>query len=364
MKNVVLFLTNECNLNCSYCYQFRSTGSMDFETARKAIDFLAMEGEEICRIGFYGGEPLIEFQLMKEVIEYSSLKLGQKGIESEYRVTTNGMLLDNEMFDYLAKWHVKVSLSIDGTREIHEQGKGKGTFSKIETLLSLARRHPQCSVGTVTVVSPGNIGHLFESVEFLHGNGIRDFVIGSDIHQEWSEEALQLFREQFSKLRNLVEDHYSRTGEILVKGFDFGESREVPYQCTPGKRTLAVTPGGEVYGCTMLVPSWRKAKEQGFLSNFSDLQLGCVDDFLDPDFRKETDKKISGSKLFNQYYRYTRKKRCKDCEHLYNCYICPGIAMSYSKDPFLIPESVCERSKIRMSLPLRNERSAGSLRSE
>jgi radical SAM protein with 4Fe4S-binding SPASM domain len=327
---------------------------MDFETARKAIDFLAMEGEAVCRIGFYGGEPLMEFQLMKEVIEYSSVRLEQKGIKPDYSMTTNGMLLDNEMFDYLAKWHVRVSLSVDGTRQVHEQGRGEGTFPKIEKLLALVPKYPECSVGTVTVVSPGNIGHLSESVEFLYEKGIRDFVIGSDVHQEWTDKALQLFRQQFSKLRNLVEDHYSRTGKILIEGFDFGASRGAPYKCTPGKRTLAVAPGGKVYGCTMLVPVWKKAKEEGFLSNFSDLQLGHVDDLRDPDFKKRRDEKVNSSKFFNQYYRYTKEKRCKDCEHLYKCYVCPGVAMSYSEDPFLIPESVCERSKIRMSLPLRN----------
>lgn len=353
MKNLVLFLTNDCNLNCNYCYQFKNQRSMHFDTARKAVDFLALEGEPVCRIGFYGGEPLLEFNLMKEIIEYSSLKLKKKGIKPEYSVTTNGMLLDDEILSYLAEWNVAINLSVDGAKDVHEQAKGKSTFSRIEELFSMIKRYPECSVRTVSVITPENVGYLYGSIQFLLKKGIHDFIISPDTQQDWPTEGIQLFRQQYGKLRDLVEDYYNRTGKILIRGFELGTPRKTPYKCTPGKKSLAITPQGEVFGCTMLVPLWRKAKKNGFLNNFTDLQLGYIDDLLDPNLRKKMEVKRSNPKLFNQYYRYTRKKQCKDCEYLYDCHICPGVAMSYSKDPFLISESLCEISKIKISFPIR-----------
>ena len=96
MKSVTLILTENCNQNCTYCYQIRSEKRMDPQTATKAIDFLQrhLSGQPV--IKFYGGEPLLEYDLLKSIIAYSEERFGQSGFKPQYSMTTNGSLMDGK----------------------------------------------------------------------------------------------------------------------------------------------------------------------------------------------------------------------------------------------------------------------------
>ena len=153
MQMLTLQVTQQCNFRCSYCpytlgddYTQRSHSSkrMSWETAKAAIDFWAerITHSNKVDIGFYGGEPLLEWPLIKKCIEYA--KMRTEGKEVTFSMTTNATLLTREIAETIVKERMQVLISLDGPPEIHDRNRrfhadGRGTFSTImETLQKMS----------------------------------------------------------------------------------------------------------------------------------------------------------------------------------------------------------------------------------
>ncbi|AEY67498.1 Cys-rich peptide radical SAM maturase CcpM [Clostridium sp. BNL1100] len=143
LEMATLQITRNCNLRCSYCAysgkyfnRTHENKTMTFETAKKAIDFLINHSTDTQHIslGFYGGEPLLEFDLIKKCIEYAEEMAEGKNIT--FNMTTNGTLLTEEIVDYFVNHNLNLTISLDGNKEAHDKNRrfsanGKGTFDVI-----------------------------------------------------------------------------------------------------------------------------------------------------------------------------------------------------------------------------------------
>jgi uncharacterized protein len=141
--SISLFTAQSCNLRCKYCYGEGGTyGSnfkfMEFKVAKKGIDLLIHllpEDKEDIGINFFGGEPLLNFSLIQETVEYAKEICSQKGIKLHLSLTTNGTILSNEIAKFLFKNRFRVLLSIDGPPEFHNKHRvfanGKGSYKEI-----------------------------------------------------------------------------------------------------------------------------------------------------------------------------------------------------------------------------------------
>lgn len=149
VNQLILGVTENCNMRCKYCiysenYEFFRNYSfkhMSFEIAKKAIDYyfslfeeaLEVNPNKDASIGFYGGEPLLEFDLIKRCIEYT--KQNYSSFEPKFNMTTNGTLLTRERADYLMENDVSIAVSLDGPKEEHDRKRvyanGKGTFDDV-----------------------------------------------------------------------------------------------------------------------------------------------------------------------------------------------------------------------------------------
>lgn len=154
MDKITLQITQNCNLRCTYCIysenlnlgqRSHSQNVMSFETAQKSLDFYrnhSIDSEQIS-IGFYGGEPLMEFELIKKIVRYSeSIFEGRKII---YSVTTNATLLTDTIIEYLVENRFNVLVSLDGPKEIQNRNRkfpsGQGSFDiAISNIRKLSRR--------------------------------------------------------------------------------------------------------------------------------------------------------------------------------------------------------------------------------
>ena len=157
LTTVVLSVNTGCNLSCTYCYKedldVPSAGKkMDFETAKKSIDMLLKESPDQSRynVVFFGGEPLSNFTLIKEVITYSEELFSSKGKIVDFSMTTNATLLTERHVEYFDQHNVGLSVSIDGPKAYHDRNRisvnGKGTYDtvakKAKMLLSRYRSRP------------------------------------------------------------------------------------------------------------------------------------------------------------------------------------------------------------------------------
>ena len=142
VKQLILQVTQQCNLRCSYCaysgnYYNRehSNKRMSFDLAKKAIDFYYDHANETDKliIAFYGGEPLLEFQLIKKCVEYAETRTRDK--ELVFYITTNGTLLTDEIITFLTNHKFALTISLDGNKEEHDINRrfrnGEGSFDLI-----------------------------------------------------------------------------------------------------------------------------------------------------------------------------------------------------------------------------------------
>jgi len=172
IRKMTLQVTQQCNLRCGYCpysgdgelQRTHTNKRMSFETARKAIDFLIHHSKEaeIVNIGFYGGEPLLEFELIKKCVEY--IKKKAEGKKVSYVITTNATLLNEEIVEYFEKNDIRISISLDGPREIHNKNRrfasdGRGSFDTVmEKIEMIKNKYPGYfpKVGIIMVIDPEN----------------------------------------------------------------------------------------------------------------------------------------------------------------------------------------------------------------
>lgn len=141
IKRMDLFISQDCNLNCLYCYTRHSGNiqkkNMSEAVARAAVDLLFREANKIdnLTISFYGGEPMLRFDLIKTIIPYSNRKAKERHKTVKYSMTTNGTLLTDDAIEFLAENKVNTMVSLDGPREIHDKNRiftdGSGSFARV-----------------------------------------------------------------------------------------------------------------------------------------------------------------------------------------------------------------------------------------
>ena len=142
VKAMCLHIAHDCNMRCEYC--FASTGDyqegralMSEEVGKRAIDYLLRfsAGRRNLEVDFFGGEPLMNFDVVKKVVEYARSKEAEYGKNFRFTITTNGLLLDDDKIDFINREMSNVVLSIDGRREVNDRvrrgANGKSCFDAI-----------------------------------------------------------------------------------------------------------------------------------------------------------------------------------------------------------------------------------------
>src|SRR5690348_15655895 len=147
LQTLVMNLTNQCNLACTYCYEFGEDKVatpegkpkfMDIETAKASVDFLLKEseGRKSIHITFFGGETLMNFPLLKEVVAYASDKAASEDRFIDFSLTTNATLLTPAIIQFLSDNSIGVTVSMDGPPELHDKlrvfSNGRGSYDIIE----------------------------------------------------------------------------------------------------------------------------------------------------------------------------------------------------------------------------------------
>lgn len=192
IEKITLQVTQNCNLRCAYCcytgdkYSNRTHSNriMPYEIMKKSVDFLMEHstGSEKVDIGFYGGEPLLEFNNIKNLITYIEQKYPYKTIT--YSMTTNGTMFTDENLEFLQDKGFNIMISLDGPKELHNINRvfanGQGSFDKImDNLLYIRSNYPEFynKIGFNTVIAPGIdfkcVNDFFTANEVIGDNNLR-----------------------------------------------------------------------------------------------------------------------------------------------------------------------------------------------
>ena len=190
MNTLLLFLTYDCNLNCSYCYQFHTSKTMTFSTAQKGVDLLLSCNVDKVNLDLYGGEPFLCFDLMKDIITYAAYRAHRFRKKISFRTTTNGILLRDAQLEFLSQYGVDITISIDGTQHAHEVCRGSASFKSAMNALSKLHRYPLIPITVNSVISPRNVPYFAESMKYLIDQGIRNIHISFDYESKWEKSHL------------------------------------------------------------------------------------------------------------------------------------------------------------------------------
>ena len=317
VKALCLHIAHDCNLACRYCFAEEGEyhgrrALMSYEVGKKALDFLIANSgsRHNLEVDFFGGEPLMNWQVVKDLVAYGREQEKIHDKHFRFTITTNGVLLNDEVQEFVNKEMDNVVLSLDGRRDINDKMRpfrnGKGSYDlivpKFQKLAESRNQERYYVRGTFTrnnldfsndILHFADLGFKQMSIEPVVGDETDPYAI--------REEDLPQIFEEYDKLAKIMIER-----EKNGKGFNFFHfmidleggpclSKRLA-GCGSGTEYLAVTPWGDLYPCHQFV-----GKEEFLMGNVDD---GIVKPEIADEFR--------GCNVYS-------KEKCKKCFAKFYC---------------------------------------------
>lgn len=258
-----LFLNHQCNLRCTYCYNGEKFDRrMSFDLARRAVDLALSDPRPRSQISFFGGEPLLELDLIRKIVAYAEERALALKRVVRFVVTTNGTLLNEARLDYLMEHGFHLGVSLDGTKKAHDAhrryGSGRSCHALVcRNLERAVRRYPPTEV--IAVVDPANVHLLHRSFQQIFDLGVKEISFNMNYEADWTDRDLDLLEEAFSRLAEAYIDTVRKGHRLTVNPIDakiitrLKEGYSCNDRCDFGCNEIAVSPLGNLYPCDRLV---------------------------------------------------------------------------------------------------------------
>jgi len=347
IKALCLHVAHTCNLNCSYC--FASQGKyhgeralMSFEVGKRALDFLVENSgtRRNLEVDFFGGEPLMNWDVVKQLVQYARSIEKEKNKNFRFTLTTNGMLIDDDVIEFSNREMSNVVLSLDGRKEIHDLTRvdyaGHGSYERIvpkfKKFVESRGGKNYYMRGTFTHANPDFTKDVFHMADLGFTElSMEPVVTAPDDPMALTKEDLEIVKKEYEILacEMLKRKREGRPFTFYHYMIDLTEGPCIYKRisgCGSGTEYMAVTPWGDLYPCHQFV-----GEEAYKLGNVFD---GVTNDALREDFRS-----------CNAYAR----EECKDCwAKLYCSGGCAANAYHASGSIRGVYEAGCELFRKRM----------------
>lgn len=274
IKALCLHVAHTCNLNCSYC--FASQGKyhgdralMSFEVGKRALDFLIENSgsRTNLEVDFFGGEPLMNWDVVKELVKYARSQEGPCHKNFRFTLTTNGMLIDDDVIDFANKEMSNVVLSLDGRKEIHDRLRvdyaGNGSYDRIvpkfQELVKSRGGKNYYMRGTFTHTNPDFTKDIFHMADLGFTELSMEPVVASpDDPAALTASDIEIVKEQYEILAKemLRREKEGRPITFYHYMLDLAEGPCIYKRisgCGSGTEYMAVTPWGDLYPCHQFV---------------------------------------------------------------------------------------------------------------
>lgn len=312
LKALCLHISHDCNLRCNYC--FAGTGpfggdreQMSYEVGKAALDFLLRESgsKRNLEVDFFGGEPLLNLDVVKQLVAYGEENGSKLGKELHFTLTTNGIKLDEAARCFLNDHQIAVVLSLDGRPEINDRMRGRGTYQQIvPKFLKLIEGRDFKNYylrGTFTSFNPD----FSQDVKHLYDLGFREIslepVVSPEGDYRLTEEHINQIEDEYERLACYYLDRRKANDGFTFFHFeiDLEHGPCLPKRltgCGAGFDYFAVTPAGELYPCHQFVGR-------------SEFRMGDVWQGL---VRNDLQEQFGAATLY-------QKKGCSDCWSRFFC---------------------------------------------
>ena len=347
IKALCLHVAHTCNLNCSYC--FASQGKyhgeravMSVEVGKQALDFLIEHSgkRHNLEVDFFGGEPLMNFETVKELVAYAREREKETGKNFRFTLTTNGMLIDDDVIDFCNREMGNVVLSLDGRKEVHDRFRvdyaGRGSWERIvpkfKKLVEARGGKNYYMRGTFTHFNPDFLQDIRQMLDLGFTElSMEPVVCAPDDPSALTPEDIELVKQQYEELACLMLER-EREGRPFTFYHYMLDLTGGPciYKrisgCGSGTEYMAVTPWGDLYPCHQFVGEER-------------FRLGNIRDGLD---HAEVRAEFAACNVY-------AKPECRDCwARLYCSGGCAANAWHATGSITGVYESGCELFRKRM----------------
>ena len=274
VKALCLHIAHTCNLNCSYC--FASQGKyhgdravMSFEVGKQALDFLVENSgtRRNLEVDFFGGEPLMNFQVVKDLVAYARSIEKEKGKNFRFTLTTNGVLVDDDVIDFANRECSNVVLSLDGRKEVHDRFRvdyaGNGSWEKIvpkfQKFVEARGGKEYYMRGTFTHSNPDFLEDIKQMLDLgFNELSMEPVVCAKDDPSALTDEDMEIVMKQYEELAALMleRDKEGRPFTFYHYMIDLTGGPCIYKRisgCGSGTEYMAVTPWGDLYPCHQFV---------------------------------------------------------------------------------------------------------------
>lgn len=274
VKALCLHVAHTCNLNCEYC--FASQGKyhgeravMTFEVGKQALDFLIANSgsRRNLEVDFFGGEPLMNWDVVKQLVEYARSIEKKHNKNFRFTLTTNGLLIDDDVIDFCNREMSNVVLSLDGRKEVHDRYRvdyaGNGSWERIvpkfQKFVKARGGKEYYMRGTFTHANPDFLNDIKQMLDLGFTElSMEPVVTAKGDPSELTEDDLKIVMEQYEKLAELMLER-EREGKPFTFYHYMIDLTGGPciYKrisgCGSGTEYMAVTPWGDLYPCHQFV---------------------------------------------------------------------------------------------------------------
>ncbi len=274
VKALCLHVAHTCNLNCSYC--FASQGKyhgdravMSYEVGKQARDFLVENSgnRRNLEVDFFGGEPLMNFQMVKDLVAYARSIEKEKGKNFRFTLTTNGVLVDDDVIEWANRECSNVVLSLDGRKEVHDRFRvdyaGNGSWEKIvpkfQKFVEARGGKDYYMRGTFTHANPDFLKDIQAMLDLgFNELSMEPVVCAPGDPSALTEDDMTVVMDQYEKLAELMlkQDKAGKPFTFYHYMIDLSGGPCIYKRisgCGSGTEYMAVTPWGDLYPCHQFV---------------------------------------------------------------------------------------------------------------
>lgn len=274
VKALCLHLAHDCNLRCRYCFAGAGNyggkrGLMSFEVAKNAVDFLltASQSRKYCEIDFFGGEPLLNFHVLKDTVDYARQRGEALGKVLKFTLTSNALQIPVEVREYLNRENISIVLSLDGRQDVHDRMRksldGGGSWQQVlqncKTLVSGRSGENYYLRGTYT---RHNLDFMAD-IQVMVDQGfdrisLEPAVLSPEAEEALQEDDLPLLFAEYEKLAAMLWEQEANGKKVHFFHFELELykgpcAKKRAMGCGAGAAYLAVTPEGKLYPCHQFV---------------------------------------------------------------------------------------------------------------
>lgn len=274
VKALCIHIAHTCNLNCAYCFasQGKYQGEraiMSYEVGKRALDFLIENSgtRRNLEVDFFGGEPLMNFEVVKQLVAYARSVEKEHGKNFRFTLTTNGLLIDDDVIEFANREMSNVVLSLDGRKEIHDRYRvdyaGNGSWERIvpkfQKLVEARGGKNYYMRGTFTHANPDFLKDIQQMLDLGFTElSMEPVVCASGDPSELTQEDLPVVLDQYEKLAELMlrRDKEGKPFTFYHYMIDLTGGPCIYKRisgCGSGTEYMAVTPWGDLYPCHQFV---------------------------------------------------------------------------------------------------------------